>query len=450
MLKPHHRPRSSLVGRVIAIVCALGLASAVVPTAANAATSPPISITSLTANTTSGTVDTTFVFTVTTNVPAFFVEMKTSDPGELGAYIDNAGNTNAPGSTVNSAKTVWTFKLMLKPGTRVLTFVTYETFTSASRSLAVTVKGMLLVGIGESFGSGEGNPPFNDGTTKCHRSAKAFTRLLDADTSLAVPLAIPGNGYIDGFQDCTGAVTANVLGSVNNPGVPQEKTKIGILQFGPEVQKLIGNYPTLVVMTMGGNDIGYDPYMECLVLSMGKNSDISCEPKILGLTPGQTGTELFDDNVSLTKGVPASQGSLRARLGNTYSAMLDAKPNIKILVVGYPQLVKNEPNVNVCGPVSGTRGRLFNLNVSLNSKVSLAVADSASKPGHAGRIFFVNPNAAGSPWVGHDLCSSNPYFNKLILFPSVAYSYHPNEDGHKAYESVIASWIAGHVADLNK
>jgi len=430
-----HRP--SRVGRALAIACVLGLATALLPAAANAATSPTLTIASLTTNAASGTVDTNFVFTVTTNVAANVVQFTTDDPNSGVIYITKKGDTNAPGSTVNLANKVWTFKTLLKPGTRVLTFTAYDanTLPSPSKTLTIPVKGMLLVGLGESFAVGLGVGSYQNDGTNCYRSAYAYTRLLDADTSLAVPLVVPGNGVIDGFQACSGAKIPNILDTARVDTDPVINSKIP--EFSVDVQRLIGNYPTLVVMSLGGNDVNYEEYMMCLATVSGTKADSVCQAQIQKfLTPGTTGTELFSN-------------ILRDSLADLYNKMLDAKPNIKILVVNYPMMVKNEPGVNVCGLVlAGTKGRLYNLEMSLNSKIAEAVALSAAKPGHAGRVFLADVNAPGSPWIGHDLCSANPYFNKAFFAKHGP--YHPNKEGHQAYETVIKNWIAGHVAQLTK
>jgi len=428
--------RPSRVGRALAIACVLGLATALLPAAANAATSPTLTITSVTTNATSGTVDTIFVFTVTTNGPANSVGFSTDDLLG-GAWLTKAGDTNAPGSTVNAAKTVWTIKTTLGPGTRVLTFVAQDAnfLPSPSKTLTIPVKGLLLVGLGESFAVGLGAGNYQNDGTNCYRSANAYTRLLGADTTVAVPLAIPTNGGIDGFQACSGAKIPNILKEARVDTNPTINSKIP--EFGADVQRMIGNEPTLVVMSLGGNDVNYEEYMVCLGKSTaGKNADIACEPVISAyLTPGLTGTELFNDII-------------KNNLATLYNQMLDLKPNIKILVVGYPLMTKNEPS-NVCGVVlAGTRARLYNLETSLNAKINAAVNAAAAMPGHAGRIFYVDPNAAGSPWIGHDLCSANPYFNKFLF--SKNGPFHPNADGHQAYATVIKNWIAGHVAQLTK
>lgn len=427
--------RSSLLARAAAIACVIGLASAVLApaTTANAANSPTVSIVSAVVDRASGTVDDTFTFTVTTNVAAAKVAFTVSpEPAQYvisgsGALTTSSGTSWTPGVRVNLAKTTWTVKGTLKPGTRVATFTAYDAagLPSASKSVTVSVRGMLLVTLGDSFAAGEGVPLFDNGTTKCDRSLTAWGKLLDANTSLAVPLQMAK----DGFRACSGAVAANVMDT------PQTAKNFTQVQLSKDVLDQIGAYPTLMLLSMGGNDAKYDDYMNCLVLSFGKGADKTCETKIAGLTGYSTGTELFSD-------------SIRTTLKGLYAKMLDAKPNTKLVVVGYPQLAPNQPNVNMCGILSGTKGRLYNLVVSLNGKISQAVADVAAQSKYAGRIYFVDLNGAGSPFAGHDLCSSAPYFNPLLL-PS-KYSYHPNYAGQRAYQTALANWIAGHVADLNR
>ena len=49
----------------------------------------------------------------------------------------------------------------------------------------------------------------------------------------------------------------------------------------------------------------------------------------------------------------------------------------------------------------------------------------------------------GSPFAGHELCTSVPYFNGLILtIGETMYSFHPHEYGHAAYAKVVADYLA--------
>ena len=458
MFGQHRTPRSSLLARGAAVACVIGLASALVAPAtnANAATSPTVSIVSATVNLPStGTVDDTFAFTVATNVAASRVEFTISpETTKYSFYMSGGLATNGTysvnlGVSVNTAKTVWTVKMTLKPGTRVATFTAYDAagLPSLPKSVTVPVRGMLLVNFGESFGAGLGVPPFDSDGTKCYRSTAAFGRLLDADTSLAVPLQMAKGG----FRDCAGAVAENVLTTPQNSlsdAKYNNDSKFNEVQFTADIKAQIAGYPTLIVMTMGGNDLQYDDYMTCLVLSIGKNSDKTCEDKILGLVKGNTGTEVFAETVSQLDPTDKRPVIIKDVLRNLYVGILSNDPKSKLLIVGYPQLTSNvKPDDNVCGKLSGTNGRLYKLGESLNLQISKAVTAAAVT--YPGRVFFVDPNAAGSPFIGHDLCAKDPYFNKLTL-PYWKYSYHPNAAGHQAYEKVIATWIAGNAAALNK
>lgn len=65
------------------------------------------------------------------------------------------------------------------------------------------------VAMGDSFSSGEGNPPFEAGTdeggvNECHRSDRAYPRLIAGSSN-----GIPSLSLTD-FRACSGAVTSNI------------------------------------------------------------------------------------------------------------------------------------------------------------------------------------------------------------------------------------------------
>jgi hypothetical protein len=56
------------------------------------------------------------------------------------------------------------------------------------------------------------------------------------------------------------------------------------------------------------------------------------------------------------------------------------------------------------------------------------------------RLHFVDAMATGSPFIGHDVCSSNPYVNGLTLLPGdTSESFHPNVKGQQAYADLLAA-----------
>ncbi len=72
---------------------------------------------------------------------------------------------------------------------------------------------------------------------------------------------------------------------------------------------------------------------------------------------------------------------------------------------------------------------------NLNMKIKSVVESKGS------RIKLVDPMAAGSPFLGHELCTGNPYFNGIVVGDNAAFSFHPNYLGQEAYKQLFLSNI---------
>jgi len=72
---------------------------------------------------------------------------------------------------------------------------------------------------------------------------------------------------------------------------------------------------------------------------------------------------------------------------------------------------------------------------NIDQKIKAVVATKGT------RMTYVDPLAANSPFNGHDLCSSAPYFNGLDLLHT-EFSYHPNALGQDAYRRLVESALA--------
>lgn len=108
-------------------------------------------------------------------------------------------------------------------------------------SSMVTPANASYVALGDSYSSGEGNPPFESGTDDegipdlCHRSDTAYGPLLDQALHLG-PMS---------FKACSGATTNDIFApSANNPSEPAQ------LDWLSQNTKL-------VTVTIGGNDAGF-------------------------------------------------------------------------------------------------------------------------------------------------------------------------------------------------
>ncbi|MBL8159351.1 hypothetical protein JNJ66_02755 [Candidatus Saccharibacteria bacterium] len=283
------------------------------------------------------------------------------------------------------------------------------------------------VALGDSFSSGEGNPPFEPGTELgedahpdgdgCHRSSVAYPHLLDQDPTL--PLVL-GQGK---FKACGGAVTDDIADTR-----PERSP-----HYGLELQhKTLSASTDVMTVSAGGNDAGLTEFIKKCVLP---GVDAGCD----------VNSQEFRASDAFIN------GELKSRLRTVYTTLLTQASNAKLYVVGYPHVVAvtTEPNAPLyCSYLSANersaaRSFIQDLNTAAQTTVTALESDN---PAIVGRIEFINPTGTGSPFIGHEICDGDAFFHGLVLSPDGSilnpddeYSFHPNINGQKAYYELIRS-----------
>jgi lysophospholipase L1-like esterase len=269
------------------------------------------------------------------------------------------------------------------------------------------------VAMGDSFSSGEGNPPFEietdeDGVNECHRSPQAYPRLLQAEQMLGLAT----------FVTCSGATTSNILYGGVADGAWGEAPQVDALSADTEV----------VTITVGGNDVGFGEYAtECL------------HP--IDLTSGVCDefTDIYDETMWKI------ENELGSKLVELYGELLEHAPNAEIYIAGYPHIAPykdiEEPFNQNCGELYGEipnnwgdARAAYELTTRLNDMIEEAIT-AANSHHSSDRLTFV-PVDNGA-FIGHDSCSSDSYFNGIV-YPDMEYSVHPNAKGHTAYKNDLA------------
>jgi hypothetical protein len=252
--------------------------------------------------------------------------------------------------------------------------------------------------LGDSFSSGEGNPPFipdsNYAGDRCHRSLAAYSEHLST---------IPAPQQFE-FVACSGATTADITGpnTANNE---------------PAQTSALSDATTVVTLTIGGDDLGFSHILkECIF------SPISCK-------------------TLYSKSLPAAIKALQPTLLSTYEAIHAAAPNAFLAVGGYPDLFATNP-VHNCHGVTGIstteRAWLDSMGDLLNSIIQAAVTQDQAV---GDRTLFVPVNGSvPGTFTGHQLCSpsSTIYINQENLRHPV-YSFHPDAAGQLAYAAAFDS-----------
>lgn len=256
------------------------------------------------------------------------------------------------------------------------------------------------VALGDSFSSGEGNPPFESGTENdCHRSSSAYPRLLESSHYL----------NLTNFVACSGAKTSDIDGE-------------GI---GDQAEALSQN-TDVVTLTVGGNDANFKEFATACTISLcdfSTQAYQNAHDKILNELPD--------------------------KLVDTYQAIDDATSNdVKVYVVGYPYILPEDMptgansacfpfngSLNNSDPTQNNGAAAYAIQMQLNDIIQQAVSNYDSP-----KFQYVNPNGNTSPFIGHDWCRQDRYFVQIAL-NQTSYSYHPNALGHTAYSTVVRPQI---------
>lgn len=288
--------------------------------------------------------------------------------------------------------------------------------------------GLHYVAIGDSYSSGEGNPPFEAGTNGngdfCHRSQAAYPHGL-ASTFQTAPLL---------FYACSGAETSAVLTDTFNTEPPQ----IG--------QPGVDATANLVTLTIGGNNAGFSSVLKACIIQRVKAAVVgSVALPIsrwlgLGVDPSCANSSSFTSSVD--QQILAVQGPVE----NTYTALRRATDPVhtSIIVADYPRIFPETEAEQKCiqlSPFLTTDDQTWlNGEDDLLDSTLMAAASSVG----------VNMVDVRDRFAGHAVCgNSGAWINGVSiasggggsLIPVVG-SFHPNASGHAdGYAAAITSYI---------
>jgi hypothetical protein len=328
------------------------------------------------------------------------------------------------------------------------------------------------VAMGDSFSSGEGNPPYFPGSDtskdQCHRSMEDAYPMMVTLPHESEPIA---QQAADGFSfiACSGAETTGVTTLAVNPaGNPSPvyaanldenqynvtgNTDWGYEQYetpwqntGGPVEGLqagaadLNESTGLVTISVGGNDTRFsDVVIGCLKAALTRKD---CSADNFTLTRFSNNVE---DPGPLKTFEPTVINYLKLHLVATYLSINVAAPNADILVAGYPLLFPANPTTSCdSGSILGklaklspsAQNRLNAFGAELNNTIAQAVSQVKDD---GVDIQFVNPQVA---FTGHALCTSDPWILPLSVTNRVS-SYHPNAAGQQAYADLVNECLAG-------
>lgn len=340
----------------------------------------------------------------------------------------------ATGGAVNFVGRCYTYAMGCGPYREVKSIYSVRTPTSgvnypqgavlASGSTRAPDRSVNYVALGDSFSSGEGNPPFSSDPAICHQSLQAYPWLLARDPFM--PLKMDRN------VTCSGATTVAVLGGWHTEG---HDLPLQVSALNAETQ--------YVTITIGGNDIHFSDFArECVLGKCDYDSGAY-----------QVSRSLIDY-------------ALPKRLEDTYRALLHftEQSQAHVYVLGYPHVIAEKTPTS---PLDTRCQYMYDANrhtedfkldpwqeadaarqvvTALNGKIEEVVNKVAASTefGSVRRLHFVSATGPNSPFNGHGICDSGTsYFQNVdqagLIGDNAAYVFHPNTMGQKAYAQLIKS-----------
>lgn len=278
--------------------------------------------------------------------------------------------------------------------------------------------GAKYVAMGDSFSSGEGNPPFEPGTdtsdNKCHRSSQAYPRLLQNDPDL--------NLGSMAFVACSGATTDSIVYGGNVVSSGGEDPQMSVLSSSTRI----------VTVTIGGNDVKFKEFASaCVVTNCASSSSAYQESW---------------DIMTNASNVDYLPNKLETAYDAIAESLTAANTAARVYVIGYPKVVTHDSWASTtssdpwnCLYMSENSSSGAEAIVQkLNEVIHDAVEDFDDQ-----RFVYVDPLATGSPFIGNELCRSGGYFYgaSAAVGGSTSYVFHPNVNGQNAYKQIVADAI---------
>lgn len=379
-----------------------------------------------------------------------------------------AGATRTPWRDLQDCRT--TVRLPEGPASLVL-----EVRTGSSRATAQTtanVRHLLIVAMGDSYSSGEGNPrnveawlreggsltPYWDDDT-CNRSARgapalAAQELEDADTHSSVTLVDVA---------CSGATIASgVLGPQPGSGISTGQLELA--------RQIIGARPVDIVMLgIGGNDDGFTSVLETCAL----NSDCPLARPPAG--PLARYPTLQQGVQAATAALPKGYARIAACLGGTGCTRADGSPmealamapDGMVVPTMYPDITRSQagepctyltisasefawthatildPSPPNPYPFTTTAGAVVPLSTASGSLNGQIQATSTSLGWHPADGAWL---ASGTGPTGHGVCAGDSawVFGLTALSALPSASFHPNPAGQQAIADALVGAIRSH------
>lgn len=321
-------------------------------------------------------------------------------------------------------------------------------------TITFTLRDYLVVSLGDSFASGEGNPERGLGaggptwqSRQCHRSGLAGTALaaLDFERSDAqstvtfVHLACSGATIESGIIGPYGGVESD-----QGPELPSQLKQLSMI-LDPDQTGTFARDIDSVLISVGGNDVGFGGIIEgCLVqyqCNQGPNAAPICSTGLADRSPTCRNVPLEFQQAVTT--LPGKFAKLAACLSGDFGCPAGSPtltiPPERIHITQYPDLTR-AANGDYCERIEGgidyeeAKWASQHVLATLNAEVQSAANDHGWE-----FVDGVLPPFVGPP--GHGMCADDHWF--VTIGESFAGqrnqngAFHPNNRGQQIYRDAI-------------
>ena len=302
----------------------------------------------------------------------------------------------------------------------------------------VEVKDHLIVGMGDSNGSGEGNAPFY--YNRCNRSVAAY----QVQTAIDVELKDPHSSVTFIHTACSGASTDHLVSSSyagTRPASPPLEPQI------TQVQRLLaqrGSAPRrdvdVALISIGVNDLAFGPTLEfCVKVGLTTTLSPACELRPVKATRHKDGKRTggyveTPGESTLAVKLQALQDGLEGRYGVIQSALPKLRVRRdRVFLAQYPDFAYGDDG-QLCGIELGSIVHFLPSTWRWLSANSALLNQHVRAAGAAAGRSWVVPDYDFGAFLRRGYCSTNSLFRSVggaLGSLDKGGPFHPTAEGHR-------------------
>lgn len=278
---------------------------------------------------------------------------------------------------------------------------------SAARAKPATVPAGKYVALGDSYASGEGVPPYAEGTdeangNRCHRSSSAYAHRVSGQAGKTLD-----------FGACSGARTGDFYNAKSAWGEPAQLSRLDASTG-------------LVTFAIGGNDAGFSKVLSDCIGGKSLLPFVAC-------STDRAVTGPVDSAIDALRGKTKKEG---VRSYDSIAADIRSRaPSATVVAVGYPRIFPAGGGTG--GPIPGRCQGVKKVDqrwmAAKTDELDAALKAAALRHG------FLFADTA-SAFEGHELCGSNGSWIHDILNDG---RFHPTQAGHSATAEAVTGTLGG-------